>query len=53
MEQNTEAGLSDIAEKAIEIDRIITQAKKLSDELVATVGMLDSIVQPQEPGDGN
>jgi hypothetical protein len=47
------ADLSDIAEKAVEVDRLITQAKKLSDELVATVGMLNSIVGTQEPKDGN
>jgi len=45
--------LSEVAEKAVEVDRLITQAKKLSDELVATVGMLNSIVGAREPKDGN
>jgi hypothetical protein len=47
------ADLSDVAEKAVEVDRIITQAKKLSDELVTTVSMLNSIVKTQEQKDGN
>ena len=38
-------GLGEVAEKAIEIDKIIAEAKELSDELVATVSMLDLIVQ--------
>jgi hypothetical protein len=47
--------LSDLTEKADEIDRIITEAKKLSDELIATVSMLNSLVQDQEQEqkDGN
>jgi hypothetical protein len=47
------ADLIDIAEKAVEVDRLITQAKKLSNELVETVGMLNSIARAQEPKDGN
>jgi hypothetical protein len=47
------AGLSEVAKKAHEVDRLITQAKKLSDELVATVSMLGSIVQDQRSNDGN
>jgi hypothetical protein len=47
------ADLSEVTEKAIKVDRLITQAKKLSDELVATVGMLNSIVGVQEPKDEN
>ena len=45
--------LSDLTEKADEIDRIITEAKKLSDELIATVSMLNSLVQDQEQEYGN
>jgi hypothetical protein len=47
------ADLSDVAAKAVEVDRIITQAKKLSDELITTVSMLNSIVQTQEQKDGD
>jgi hypothetical protein len=47
------ADLSDVAEKAVEVDRLVNQAKKLSDELVSTVSMLNSIFQPQEQKDGN
>ena len=47
--------LRDLIEKADEIDRIITEARKLSDELIATVSMLNSLVQKQEQEqkDGN
>jgi hypothetical protein len=45
--------LSDLAEKAAEVERLITQAQKLSDELSTTVGMLNSVVQDQERKDGN
>jgi hypothetical protein len=45
--------LSDVAAKAVEVDRIIAQAKKLSDELITTVGMLNSIAQPREQKDGH
>ena len=45
--------LSDLAEKAVEVDRILTQAKKLCDELIATVSMLNSLVQDQGQKDGN
>jgi hypothetical protein len=47
------ADLSDVAAKAVEVDRLVTQAKKLSDELVTTVSMLNSVVQDQEQKDGN
>jgi len=45
--------LRDLIEKADEIDRIITEARKLSDELIATVSMLNSLVQDREQKDGN
>ena len=45
--------LSDLTEKADEIDRIITEARKLSDELIATVSMLNSLVQDREQKYGN
>ena len=45
--------LSELAEKAAEVERIITQARKLSDELITTVSMLNSVVQDQEQKDGN
>ena len=51
--KSSTADLIEVAEKAVEVDRLITQAKKLSDELVTTVGMLNSVVRAQEPKDGN
>jgi hypothetical protein len=47
------ASLSEIAKKTLEVDQLITQAKRLTDELVATVSMLNSMVKNQEQKDGN
>jgi hypothetical protein len=47
------AHFRDLTEKAAEVERIITQAQKLSDELIATVSMLNSVIKNQEQKDGN
>jgi len=45
--------LSGVAEKTAEVDRLLAEAKKLSAELVATVNLLNSVVETEEPKDGN
>ena len=47
------ASLDDVIEKAVEVDQIVSRAKKLSEELIATVDILNSAIEHQEPSDGN